>query len=116
VTEVRREGAVAPRQRGAEPARRRPLPEPTAPTERRDRAGTDTDEGPSTAAVPAPQGGEVDARSADAAVESTAGRSDDDPSARPVEPSRTGRHRLREALWPPRVNRAQLTVALLLCV
>ncbi|MBZ4321005.1 DUF881 domain-containing protein [Streptomyces huiliensis] len=34
----------------------------------------------------------------------------------PAEPPLTGRQRLVKGLWPPRLTRAQLTVALLLCV
>ncbi|MER7462488.1 DUF881 domain-containing protein [Streptomyces sp. NPDC097981] len=36
--------------------------------------------------------------------------------AEPAEPAQTGRQRLAEVLWPPRVSRAQLIVALLLFV
>ncbi|MEE1942068.1 DUF881 domain-containing protein [Streptomyces sp. TRM 70361] len=37
-------------------------------------------------------------------------------ASEPVEPAPTGRERLARGLWPPRVNRNQLTVALLLFV
>ncbi|MBF6055324.1 DUF881 domain-containing protein [Streptomyces eurocidicus] len=38
------------------------------------------------------------------------------PPAPPAAPPLTGRQRLVNGLWPPRVTRAQLTVAVLLCV
>ncbi|MER6412875.1 DUF881 domain-containing protein [Streptomyces humidus] len=38
----------------------------------------------------------------------------DDAAAKPAEPASTGRQRLVQGLWPPRVTRAQLIVALLL--
>ncbi|MFK0234711.1 DUF881 domain-containing protein [Streptomyces vinaceus] len=40
----------------------------------------------------------------------------DDRAAKPAPPARSGRQRLAEAVWPPRVSRAQLIVALLLFV
>ncbi|MFJ3911168.1 DUF881 domain-containing protein [Streptomyces vinaceus] len=40
----------------------------------------------------------------------------DDRAAQPAPPTRSGRQRLAEAVWPPRVSRAQLIVALLLFV
>ncbi|MFF1736501.1 DUF881 domain-containing protein [Streptomyces sp. NPDC058247] len=59
---------------------------------------------------------EVTAEAADGA----AGGDDSDdaeaPAAEPKAPSLTGRQRLAKGLWPPRVSRAQLIVALLLFV
>ncbi|WP_078843496.1 DUF881 domain-containing protein [Streptomyces albus] len=108
-----RDGAGADRGRspeaGAEPRRepgpaRQPLPEEKAPRpDGEPRAGE-----PSAAG--APSGPTASASGAGAEASATA------PEAPPTGEAMTGRRRLRAALWPPRFSRAQLIVALLLCV
>ncbi|MFF3859832.1 DUF881 domain-containing protein [Streptomyces sp. NPDC002209] len=82
-------------QREAEPAR---PPQPTRPAEPAE---------PGETAAPG-EPGETAAPGETAVSEAAA--------AQAAEPAQTGRQRLAEGLWPPRVSRAQLIVALLLFV
>ncbi|MFE3583821.1 DUF881 domain-containing protein [Streptomyces vinaceus] len=63
-----------------------------------------------------PMGSELPPQDEPARSAGPAAAGGDARAAKPAAPSRSGRQRLAEAVWPPRASRAQLIVALLLFV
>ncbi|MFF0216667.1 DUF881 domain-containing protein [Streptomyces vinaceus] len=63
-----------------------------------------------------PMGSELPPQDEPARSAGPAAAGGDAQAAKPAAPSRSGRQRLAEAVWPPRASRAQLIVALLLFV